>query len=131
MRWKYYIPSVWEPGERQTWEDIWLLPDDQNYVGESLWITIDSLPSAREFVFEEGKPPPSIEPGGFEIAGVDMIVGVNDFSREELLQWAEVWLTESGFRDPQLVEATFEEFKNTNDEARALTEALEKTRGEG
>lgn len=59
-----------------------------------------------------------------------MIVGVNDFNREELLYWVGVWLTESGFSDPQLVEATFEEFKNTNDEARALTEALEKTRGE-
>jgi hypothetical protein len=41
-----------------------------------------------------------------------------------------VWLGESGFSDSELLEATFEEFKDTNDEARAATQAIEQARHE-
>jgi hypothetical protein len=127
MRWKYYIPAVWKPDERQTWEDVWLLPDDESYQGESVWLTIDSLTSAAEYLTEEETRPRLLpKQGEFSINGADMFVGVEDFSKEELLQWVVRWLEESGFSDAELIEATFEEFKDTNDEARAATQAIER-----
>ena len=130
MKWKYHIPAEWNPDERHTWEDVWLLPDDGNYQGESVWLTIDSLTSAAEYLTEEELPKRRIEKGEFSIDGTDMVVGVEDFSKDDLLHWVIVWLGESGFPDSELVEATFEEFKDTNDEARAATQAIEQARQE-
>jgi hypothetical protein len=59
-----------------------------------------------------------------------MVVGVDDFSKEEMLRWVEMWLKESGLPVSELVEGTIEEFKNSNVEARAITQAIEKTRKE-
>jgi hypothetical protein len=128
MKWKYYIPAEWNTDERHTWEDIWLLPDDEKYREESVWLTVDSLTSAAEYQTGEELPMPRIEEGEFSIDGADMVVGVEDFGKEELLHWVVVWLKESGFPDSQLVEATFEEFKNTNDQARAADQAIERAR---
>jgi hypothetical protein len=128
MKWKYYIPAVWNPNERHTWEDVWLLPDDQDYQGGSVWLTIDSLTSDTEFRTQEDLPPRQIPAEGFAINGTDMVVGVSDFSEEDLLHWVEVWLKESGLPVSELVEGTFEEFKDSNDEARAVSQAIEKTR---
>ena len=127
MKWKYYIPAEWNPDERHTWEDVWLLPDDENYRGESVWLTIDSLTSATEFVDENDRHS-QLQPGEFSIDGVDMIVGVNDFSKNEFLHWVEVWLRESGFVDSELLEAAYEDFKDSNAEARAISQALEESR---
>jgi hypothetical protein len=127
MKWKYYIPSVWNPDERHAWEDIWLLPDDQAYQGGSIWLTIDSLTSDTEFRTQEDLLPRQIPAEGFVINGTDMVVGVNDFSEEELLHWVEVWLHESGLPVSGLIEGTFEEFKDSNEEARAVSQAIEKT----
>jgi hypothetical protein len=126
MNWKYYIPAVWEPDERQTWEDVWLLPDDETYHGASIWLTIDSLTSAVEYLSEEQIQAPEIQAGDFHINGTDMLVGVKDFSREEILDWTKVWLSESGLPVAGLVEGKFEEFEGTNDEARAIAQAKEK-----
>ena len=126
MKWKYYIPAEWKHDERQTWEDVWLLPDDKTYHGGSIWLTIDSLTSAVEYLSEEQMRSPEVPAGGFHIDGTDMIVGVEDFSREEILNWTKVWLSESGLPVTELVEGTFEEFQGTNDEARAIAQAQEK-----
>jgi len=124
MKWKYYIPAEWKPDERHTWEDVWLLPGDENYRGESVWLTIDSLTSATEFL-DEGHQHSQLQPGEFSIDGGDMIVGVNDFSKNEFLDWVEVWLRESGFVDSELLEASYEDFKDSNPEARAVSQALD------
>lgn len=126
MNWKYYIPSEWKPDERQTWEDVWLLPDDKTYHGASIWLTIDGLTSAVEYLSEEQMRSPEVPAGGFHIDGTDMIVGVEDFSREEILNWTKVWLSESGFSVTELLEGTFEDFEDTNDEARAIAQAKDK-----
>ncbi len=43
MKWKYFIPHTWDsPTSRQTWAEVWLLPDDPNYRGDSVWLTIDA-----------------------------------------------------------------------------------------
>jgi|ERR1051325_482916 hypothetical protein len=126
MKWKYYIPAEWKSDERQTWEDVWLLPDDETYHGASIWLTIDSLTSAVEYLSEEEIQSPEVEAGSFHIDGTDMLVGVKDFSREEILNWTKVWLSESGFSVTELIEGTFEEFEDTNAEARAIAEAREK-----
>jgi len=126
MKWKYYIPAEWKPDERQTWEDVWLLPDDKTYHGGSIWLTIDSLTSAVEYLSEEQMRSLKVPAGGFHIDGTDMIVGVKDFTREEILNWTKVWLGESGFSVTELFEGTFEDFEGTNDEARAIAQAKEK-----
>ncbi len=76
---------------------------------------------------------PKVQAGGFYFDGTNMLVGVNDFSREELLHWITVWLKESDFLVTELIEGTHEEFRDTNDDARELTaatEELEKTKQE-
>jgi len=130
MKRKYYIPAEWNPDERHTWEDVWVMPDDENYEGESIWLTVDSLTSAAEYLQEEERPVPQVEIGQFSIDSADILVGAKDFSKEELLHWVEVWLKESGFSVSELIEATFEDLKNTNDEARATAQALEALRKE-
>jgi hypothetical protein len=42
-----------------------------------------------------------------------------------------VWLSESGFSVTELIEGRFEEFQDTNDEARAIAQAKEKLETEG
>ena len=132
MKWKYYIPHEWKPDERQTWEDVWLLPDDRNYHGESIWLTIDSLTSAVEYLSEEQIQKAAVQAECFYINGTDMLVGVEGFSRDEILNWAIVWLKESGFRVTGLIEGTLEEFLGTNGEAIAIAQAKEVIeKGEG
>src|SRR5215210_2878354 len=131
MKWKYYIPAVWEPDERQTWEDVRLLPDNETYHGASIWLTIDSLTSAVEYLSEKQMRSPEVPAGGFHIDGTDMIVGVKDFSQEEILDWTKVWLSESGFSVTELLEGTFEDFQDTNDEARAIAQAQAKLEKDG
>jgi hypothetical protein len=131
MRWKYYIPAEWKPDERQTWEDVWLLPDDETYDGDSIWLTIDSLTSAVEYLSEEEIKSSEVHAGDFHIAGTDMLVGVKDFSREEILDWTKVWLSESGFSVTGLIEGTYEDFEGTNAEARAIAQAKEKLERDG
>ena len=131
MKWKCYIPAEWKPDERQTWEDVWLLPGDKTYHGESIWLTIDSLTSAVEYLSEEQMRSAEVPAGGFHIDGTDMVVGVKDFSREEILDWTKVWLSETGFSVTELLEGTFEDFEGTNDEARAIAQAKEKIEEDG
>ena len=126
MQCKYFIPSEWNQNEKRLWEDIWLLPDDKSYGGESIWLTIDSLTFAVEYLSEEAAQMSKVQAGGFYIDGTNMLVGVNDFSREELLYWVAVWLKEADFMVTELIEGTNEEFKDTNDHARGITEAKRK-----
>ena len=123
MRWKCFITTVWKRGERRTWEDIWLLPDIENYSGESVWLTVESLTSVTDF-WSKDNDLPEIKVGNFFVDGEDIIVGVKDFDRKDILKWSRVWLTESGYTVTELIERSRTEFDNTNPEARAVTQAI-------
>ena len=125
MKWKYHIPHEWDT-PRTVGEDVWLLPDDPDYKGNSIWLTIDALGdssdpshgSEREEFQKE-----ALEKLGnkeFWIDNADMIIRVRDFNKEELLVWVKVWLTENGFTVSDLIEAPFKEFAETNDHAKLI-----------
>jgi len=124
MNWKYHIPHTWDPPtQRMGWAEVWLLPNDPSYKGGSIWLTIDALAGG----------PDDMEPGEFRkealqklgdrdfwIKDGDMIVRVEDFNREEFLQWVKVWIENRGLQFSGLVEAPFEDFAGTNKMARVI-----------
>jgi hypothetical protein len=126
MKWKYHIPHAWDPAtQRMGWAEVWLLPDDPGYNGGSIWLTIDALSGG----------PDDVEPAEFRrealqklgdqdvwVKGSDMIVRVENFDRQEFLQWAKVWLEYTGLKVSELVEAPFEDFAGTNNMARVIKE---------
>ncbi len=130
MKWKFYIPSEWKPNERQTWEDVWVMPTEQNNTGKSIWLTIESLTSAGEFGDERSfeSIAKKLEAQKFYIDGADVFVNTKDFSRAEIIDWIQIWLQESGFVVSELIEGTFEEFENTNADAIAISEATAERR---
>lgn len=123
MRWKCFVTTVWERNERRTWEDVWLLPDIEDYSGESVWLTVESLSSVAEF-WSGDSDLPLIEAKNSFVDGEDIIVGVKDFDRKDILSWSRVWLAESGYTVTELIEGSRKEFQNTNREARAVTQAM-------
>ena len=123
MRWKCFVTTVWKRNERRTWEDVWLLPDSEDYSGESIWLTVESSSSVEEF-WSKDNHLPLIEAKDFFIDGQDIIVGVKDFDRKDILKWTKIWLEESGFNVTEIIEGRMKEFKNTNREARAVTQAI-------
>lgn len=125
MNWKYHIPHTWE-SPRGVWEDVWLLPDDPNYKGESIWLTIDAFGDVSD-------PDYGSERADFQkealkrlgdkqywIGSGEMIVRATDFTKDELLHWVKVWLEETGFIVSSLREAPIEEFADTNEQARII-----------
>jgi hypothetical protein len=116
MRWKYYIPHLWE-AERQVWEDVYLLPANDAYDKPALWLTIDGLGDAAKP--EHGSERPEFQADALRklgdlpyfIDGTDMVVRMDDFSMTELLDWVRVWLRENGLPVTALVEGSVEEFK--------------------
>jgi hypothetical protein len=115
MRWKYFIPHVWNR-TRQAWEDIYLLPADELYKGQALWLTVDALgdrtnvehgTDREEFQVEALK---KLGDRPYLIDGADMIVRSADFSMDELLDWVRIWLRENRLTVTDLVEASVEEF---------------------
>ena len=123
MRWKCFVTTVWERNERRTWEDVWLLPDIEDYSGESVWLTVESLSSVAEF-WSGDSDLPLIEAKNSFVDGEDIIVGVKDFDRKDILNWSRVWLAESDYTVTELIEGSRKEFQNTNREARAVTQAM-------
>jgi len=123
MRWKCFVTTVWERNERRTREDVWLLPDIEDYSGESVWLTVESLSSVAEF-WSGDSDLPLIEAKNSFVDGEDIIVGVKDFDRKDILNWSRVWLAESDYTVTELIEGSRKEFQNTNREARAVTQAM-------
>lgn len=116
MEWKYYIPHVWER-DRQVWEDVYLLPAKGEYVGQALWLTIDALGDVddpehgsdrREFQAESLQ---RLGDRDYYMDGTDMVIRTRDFSKEELLEWALVWLRENGLPAITLIEGSIDEFQ--------------------
>jgi len=116
MDWKYFIPHVWEQ-KRQVWEDVYLLPIDDHYNGQALWLTIDALGNVE--IHEHGSDRANFRDDAlrklgdrpFHIEGTDMLIRAEDFSLAELLDWARVWLRENGLPVIRLIEGTTEDFR--------------------
>ena len=122
MKWKYYIPTIWKENERRTWEDVWLMPDNKSYCEKSILLTIESPASVAEFWADDFQLP-KIGADDFYIDGTNIIVGVKDFGKQDILEWAKVWLKQSGFPITKFVKGTIKEFQNTN-VAKAITQAV-------
>ena len=122
------------------WADVWLLPDDPAYQGDSAWLTIDAL----------GGGPDDMGPGEFRrealeklrdrdfwvksgddassVKDCDMIVRAENFDRAEFLVWVQKWLESRGWEFSGLMEAPFEDFENSNDMARTV-KAIKESQG--
>lgn len=133
MKWKYHIPHTWDPPSRRMgWADVWLLPDDLSYEGDSLWLTIDALGGGAD----------DMDPGEFRqealkklgdrdfwiktgddvcsVKDCDMIVRVEDFNRAEFLVWVQKWIEGQGWNFSGLTEAGFKDFQDSNGMARIV-----------
>jgi hypothetical protein len=120
MKWKYYIPHQWTQ-PRTVWEDIWLLPANPGYAGQSIWLTIDALgdmihPESDRAEFQE-KALAKLGDKDFWIEAADMIVRAEDFDKEEFLGWVHIWLKETGFEVAELIECPITDFTGTNNHA--------------
>ncbi len=127
INWKYYIPHTWEDNEKFRWADIWLLPDKSDYKGDSLWLTIDALGNSSDIYNEEQKEyrEEMLQKLGdrdfyCDDEKLDMIVRADNFTKEEFLKWVKVCITHKGFPCKDLVESTFEDFKDTNEQAKVI-----------
>ena len=60
----------------------------------------------------------------YMIDEADMTVRAEDFSKEELLEWVQVWLVESGFEVSELVEGTLEDFEDSNAHVKAVAHSM-------
>jgi hypothetical protein len=150
MKWKYYIPHVWNsPEDRTVWEDVWLLPEDGSNDGKSYWFTLNALCFGAAGIDAEYPHDPDDPFGGFggseavramnlQLLGdrdyfitpvLDMVARVEDFNLRELLAWTTVFIKDHfGDPDPELVPGDYEEFGGTNAqvlEIGRITEALE------
>lgn len=133
MKWKYYIPHVWESPEARTiWEDVWLLPDSPPRETRSYWFTLDALGPANsnDPYLQEWRQYHEAKLGDrdYLITDVlDLLIPVQDFNLHELLEWTKFFI-QVHFDDPEpeLVLGTFDEFSNRQaGEIRRIRETLQ------
>lgn len=139
MKWKYYIPHVWDsPEDKTLWEDVWLLPEDGSNGGKSYWFTLNALSFGAAGVEGEYPVDPNDPLCGFggstlvremnlRLLGdkeyfitpkLDMVARVENFNLHELLEWTRVLIRDHfGDPDPELVPAEYEDFAGTNSQA--------------
>jgi len=142
VKWKYYIPHVWDsPEQRTKWEDVWLLPEDGSDDGDSYWFTLHALMSGAAGI--EGEYPqdpddPLCGFGGSQLVRemnlrllgdrdyfitptLDMVARVDDFDLHELLEWTKLFIKDHfGDPAPSLVEGSYEDFAATNKQAKEM-----------
>jgi hypothetical protein len=125
--WKYFIPHIWE-GERQVWEDVYLLPVGGRYDGQALWLTIDALGKAEDSavgaidVDDRAEALRKLGDRSYHIDGTDMLVRQEDFTKAEMLEWVRVWLRDNGLPVSELIEAPLEEFQGRAQHADLIAE---------
>jgi predicted protein tyrosine phosphatase len=110
MRWKYCLPESNVGGaERTALEDLYLVPEDGSSGGQSYWITLEGLHSFTGGTREEKLV--RLGDSEFVISDtMDMLVRRDDFSRQELLEWTKVFISDRfGDSQPVLVAATGDE----------------------
>lgn len=100
-------------------EDVYLLPDDDAYTDDALWLTIDALgdPSNSAHGSERAELEARLAGPSFVIEGANMSVNVD---QGELLAWVRVYLEASGLHVKWLLKATFEVFETRCEHARML-----------
>jgi predicted protein tyrosine phosphatase len=129
MLWKYCLPESWNSHEeRIALEDVFLMKMESGGEGESFWVTLEGLQSKtggtreeklrrlgeREYVIDDG---------------LDMLVGREDFNRDELLFWVKEFIrVKLGDAEPDLREADPSEFEATRPLARAVSSPVPRAR---
>ena len=135
MKWKYYIPHTWDPPSGiMLCADVWLLPDDPEYRGKSVWLTIEALgtptgpPRWADMSEEEAYQQALKKLGDKDMRVEDgyMLVRVEEFNRKEFLEWVEVWMNEQGIDCTGLIEGSLEEFRETNEMAKTVGELTDR-----
>lgn len=117
MIWKYYIPAVWK-SDRAVWEDVFLLPNDPEYDGQALWLTIDTLGYYEGDEREEAVA--QLDHQLYAIDGTDMLVRAESFSKRELLDWVSLWFEENDVEFSGLKEGNSKEFRGRIEQYEAL-----------
>lgn len=134
MDWKYYIMHEWPDGERFTWGEAFLLPDDPTYDGAAVWLTFRCIGDSSLFDDEDGKQ--WHEKALRKLAGrshyvvgedddlgdSDLIVAPADFSHDEFMNWVEVWIKAQGLSFDRLIPAPLDDFTGRSDHADLLKE---------
>lgn len=136
MKWKYYIPHVWEsPESRTVWEDVWLLPEDGSNEGKSYWFTLNALTfgaAGIEGEYPEDPDDPLCGFGGSQLVRemnlrllgdrdyfitplLDMVARIDDFNMHELLEWTKLFIRDHfGDPEPELVQGDYQDFGGAN-----------------
>jgi hypothetical protein len=136
MKWKYYIPHVWDsPEDRTLWEDVWLLAQDGSKRGKPYWFTLNALSFMADGIDGEYPQDPDDPLGGlggsqlvremnlrllgdkdyFITPVLDMVARVEDFNMHELLEWTRILIrVHLGDPEPELVKGDFEDFNGAH-----------------
>ena len=147
MKWKYYIPHVWNSAEDRTlWEDVWLLPEDGSNGGKSYWFTLNALSFGAAGIdgeYPEDPDDPLCGFGGSKLVRemnlrllgdkdyfitplLDMVARVEDFNMHELLEWTKLLIrVHLGDPEPELVKGDFEDFTGTNGQVSEIGRIVE------
>jgi hypothetical protein len=110
VRWKYWIHHTW-PEPRTQWAEAFVRPDDPNYTGESLWVTIDAA-------------------GHADAGDSDFVIDAPDFTQAEFLDGIKAWLRAKGLAASELVPARLEDFAGTHPHADFLIQLRSRTASE-
>jgi hypothetical protein len=125
MKWKYWLYGKNWNEERRPWAEVFVRPQDPDYRGEPLWVTILCVGSLggneggplsewhSRLVDWLGGRPYRINMSG-EIGLSDLYVRGSDFTRDEFLGWVMVWLRDGGLPVTELVEAPLAEVLGTD-----------------
>ena len=126
MRWKYFIPHIWDQ-PLSFWEDIWLWPEDHEIkgnMGNKINLTIDAL-GHLSYIYGQGGddglqftnrlktdnqaywiwPYPEGEAWTDEVS---MIVNADEISIEDVIRCAKIYLKHMGYAVANLREASRE-----------------------
>jgi hypothetical protein len=144
MTWKYWIMHEWAEGVRFQCGELFVLPDEQSYEGQALWLTIDCVPKVRDdqnswrwHLSEEeqiewyetaraklGDAQQCLIAEEDGLGDSDMLVAAASFTREEFIEWVLVWFREQGIRAHRLVSASLEDFTGRHEHANLLGELI-------
>ncbi|CCQ70103.1 hypothetical protein CWATWH0402_2984 [Crocosphaera watsonii WH 0402] len=111
MNWIYYLPHILDR-EQEYWADIYLLPQNSSYNGQALWLTIEALGLFEELDRQEKVK--KLGEQSFYLYGSsldNMVINSESFTKEELLQWARIWLEAQDLPVNHLLEGSREMFK--------------------
>ncbi len=128
MNWKYRLIHEWPEGERTIWAELFLLPDDPNYEGEALWVTIDCVgenhgEDERDIRWYKkaqeklGNLSYKIITEEDNMGDTNMIIAASDFSKDEFLQWVKTWIRSQGLPVDELIPASLDHFTGRNQHA--------------